>query len=263
MKRISISLILFSILFIFGCSPFTKDTDAPVNITVSAASSMTESLNELKDRFEKEHPDISVTYNFGGTGTLRKQVEQGAPVDLFFLASQKDYVLLEEKGFIQKGFPIFENRLVLIKHKEVAIDSFDSFLSSDEKVAIGTPDAVPAGTYSKQMLQAVGAWDMLSGDNRLVFAKDVHHVLNLVETGAVDIGFVYASDTLHADNIDIVEEIDPELHEPITYYMAEIDGRGSSNEDEIETFYEYALSAKGLKLFKSYGFAAEKKSGGS
>jgi molybdate transport system substrate-binding protein len=257
LKRIMASFLVLCLLIMVGCSDSKKESNKTIKITVSAASSMTESLNKLKDMFEKEHPSITITYNFGGTGTLRKQVEQGAPVDLFFLASKKDYQLLEKGGYIQKGNPIFENQLVIIKQEGTGIDSFKSFLNTNEKVAIGTPEAVPAGTYSKQMLKSIGAWDKLVKDNRLVFAKDVHHVLNLVETGAVDIGFVYLSDTLQATNIEIMKEIDSNLHEPIKYYMAMMKEQ-ETNQKAVETFYQYVLLDKGLEVFESYGFQTNK-----
>jgi molybdate transport system substrate-binding protein len=250
MKLIMKSFLLLSLIMISGCNEESKGT---TKITISAASSMTQSLIELKDMFESEYPAISIEYNFGGTGTLRKQIEQGAPVDMFFLASKEDYDLLEDGGYIESGYPIFQNRLVMIKHKGAKIHNFNDFLITKGKVAIGTPEAVPAGTYAKQVLQSKSVWNKLVQENRLVFTKDVNHVLTLVKEGAVDVGFVYFSDVKQSENIHMIEEIDQQLHEPIEYYLATLE-ESTENEEAVATFYRYVLDEKNRELFKSYGF---------
>ncbi|MCP8615645.1 molybdate ABC transporter substrate-binding protein [Salirhabdus salicampi] len=256
MKNFINVFLLLSLLFLTGCT-----NEKPTKITVSAASSMTESLMKLKDRFEADHPNITITYNFGGTGSLRKQIEQGAPVDLFFLASKDDYKQLEEGKYIHHGTLIFENQLVIVNNKEVDVNNFADFLhSSDGKVAIGSPEAVPAGTYAKQALQSLEVWDQLV-ENRIVFTKNVSHVLTLVEKGAVDVGIAYYSDATPSD-VNILETIDYRMHEPIEYYLAII-ANNIGNEEAVNTFYEYALNDKSLELYKDYGFQTDGRMGES
>ncbi|WP_158217609.1 molybdate ABC transporter substrate-binding protein [Lottiidibacillus patelloidae] len=240
-------------MMISGCIEESKSTNSTTKLTISAASSMSQSLIQLKDMFESEYPSINITYNFGGTGTLRKQIEQGAPVDMFFLASKADYDLLYDGGYIESAYPIFQNKLVIIKHIDAKINNFNDYLNTNKKIAIGTPGAVPAGTYAKQVLKSKGVWDKLVEENRLVFTRDVKHVLTLVKQGEVDVGFVYFSDVKQTANINIIEEIDPQLHEPIEYYIA-ILADFTGNEEAVKTFYRYVLNEKSRALFNSFGF---------
>ncbi|MBB6454041.1 molybdate transport system substrate-binding protein [Salirhabdus euzebyi] len=239
--------LLITIIFLSGCKSESETT----NLTVSAASSMAESLQELKKQFEAEHPSIKITYNFGGTGTLRKQVEQGAPVDLFFMASETDYYTLKEKGFIEKGQAILSNRLVFIQDEDKEWNSFEQFLNTNEKLAIGTPEAVPAGTYSMKALQQLGSWDELQKRGRLMYAKDVQHVLTLVEEGAIPAGIVYYTDIQKAHNIKLVEKLDEGLYGSIDYFLA-ITSTNKATKHAADIFYQYVLQH--LKLFESYQF---------
>jgi molybdate transport system substrate-binding protein len=244
--------LLFLFFLLIGCSNQKDKT----GLTISAASSMTESLSQLAMDFEKQYPNIDITYNFGGTGTLRKQVEQGAPIDLFFLASEKDYNLLKERELIQEGIPILENRLVMIKHSESEVESINDLIQTNKKIAIGTPEAVPAGSYAKEALQSMKMWEAL--EDRIVFTKDVYHVLKLVEEGAVQTGIVYYTDTLNASNITVVENIDSSFHSPIRYFLAKIN-KDNKNAEAVEAFSEFANSESSMKLFESYGFKINSK----
>ncbi|GAB3060037.1 molybdate ABC transporter substrate-binding protein [Virgibacillus ainsalahensis] len=258
MNTIKCFLILTAALLLIGCG---QAADAGENghettqLTVSAASSMMESLMEVKEAFEKEHPTIEVTYNFGGSGTLRRQIEQGAPIDFFFSASRKDYEILKNGGFVKSGTAIFENKLVMVKQKKTSGASLEEFLHSGKKLAIGTPEAVPAGSYAREALQQTGAWEQLKG--RLVFAKDVSHVLTLVKEGTVAAGMVYASDLYGEEDIAVIEEINPDLHESIEYYTAIINPGSKKNEQRnkaAEAFYHYVQNDKTMKLFHHFGF---------
>src|SRR5699024_6288824 len=97
---------------------------------ISAAASLMDSLLEIKENFIIDDPEVNIEFNFGGSGTLRKQIEQGADIDLFFSASETDYILLEELGFIEEGSVLFQNRLVFVTLQPPAIETFDAFLQS-------------------------------------------------------------------------------------------------------------------------------------
>lgn len=254
MNRI-IFISVFIILIVTGCNQSTESSQPRIKLNVSAAASMTESLLALQEIFEAEYPEIEITYNFGGTGTLRKQIEQGAPADLFFSASKKDYEMLETSGKVKAGSIIFKNKLVIITPDSVEFDSLEAFVKSDEKMAIGTPNAVPVGSYSKQVLEKMNVWDELQG--RLVLTKDVQQVITYVNDGVVSAGIVYVSDLNKANNTHIMGTIDPSYHEPIEYFVASIQTKDSGNEQKmkaVETFYSFVQSETSMKLFESYDF---------
>ena len=251
MKYIKFTCLLL-ILIIAGCGQATDNNDAKTEINVSAAVSMSEGLADLKEAFEAEHSTIEVTFNFGGSGTLRKQIEQGAPVDLFFSASKDDYDALERDGMVEQGEAILENELVVISSDQVTFDSFDDFYQSDQEMAIGTPVAVPAGTYAKQALQKMDVWDKLQ--DRLILTKDVQQVLTYVDDGSVDVGMVYASDLNKADNVQVLETIDSDYHEPIEYFAALIQSDNDEKMEAAEMFYDYVQTESSMEVFEHYGF---------
>ena len=246
-------MLILACIFILlsGCEPNADSVETRTELTISAASSMTESLLEIKKLFEKEFPSITITYNFGGSGTLRKQIEQGAPSDLFISASKKDFDLLKDQGMIQKGKAILKNSLVIIVPKQAQQKSFKTVLEENKKIAIGTPEAVPAGTYSEEALKNMGVWEQLQ--DQLVFTKDVQQVLTLVKNGAVDAGIVYVSDTVGSDQVVILEKIHPKFHSPIEYYMGIINHDGE-NHDAKEKFFQFMQNKQSLEIFKHHGF---------
>lgn len=248
-------LLLLSLLIILtGCTSPKADSGNQVELTISAAASMTDSLLELKEGFEHQYPNIKINYNFGGSGTLRKQIEQGAPIDIFFSASEQDYKLLDEAGFIKKGQAILQNHLVLIQPVNGELTSINDLLDSNGKIALGTPDAVPAGTYGKQSLENLGIWGDVQ--ERLVYTKDVRQVLTFVKERSVDAGIVYVSDTLGEDHIEVVERIDDSTHDPIKYYFGIIDGNkhDDAKKKATENFYHFIIRDESMELFKKYGF---------
>ncbi|MFD1848491.1 molybdate ABC transporter substrate-binding protein [Oceanobacillus bengalensis] len=250
--RILYIILMMIPVFIAGCSEASNASDDSTEILISSASSLTESLLEIKDEFEKHNESVTVTFNFGGSGSLRKQIEQGAPADLFFSASKKDYELLVEEGMVLEGSAILENELVLIKSKQTDIDSLDDFLLRDGELAVGTPEAVPAGTYAKEVLENLGVWNQLQ--DRMVLTKDVTQVLTYVREGAADIGFVYASDIVGVEDIDSLEKIDTSLHAPIEYYAAIINKETEGRPDAIEDFYQFLHSDLAIEIFEKNGF---------
>ncbi|WP_373894874.1 molybdate ABC transporter substrate-binding protein [Virgibacillus sp. CBA3643] len=256
MKRINIFSLL-ACLAIAGCGQASESDNTTTELTISAAASMSGSLTELKKEFEADYPAIELTYNFGGSGTLRKQIEQGAPIDLFFSASKRDYEALEEDGLIENGAAILENKLVVITSDHVTFDSFEEFLQSDKEMAIGTPVAVPAGSYSKAVLQEMDVWENLQ--ERLVFTKDVQQVLSYVNDGAVDVGMVYLSDLHGEENVNILEEIDPAYHPQIEYFAASIESENDQKDEAVQAFYDYVQREESMELFEQYGFQTKPK----
>ena len=244
-------ILVFIVILLSGCVPKADSGVTKTELTISAASSLTESLLEIKERFEKEFPSITITYNFGGSGILRKQIEQGAPSDLFLSASKKDFDLLKNQGMIQKGKAIFKNRLVIIVPKQAEVKSFKEVLEKNQKIAIGIPEAVPAGTYAEEYLKNMGVWEQIK--NHLVLTKDVHQVLTFVENGATDAGIVYVSDTVGLNQVKILEKINPKFHSPIEYYIGIVNHDGQ-NQDAKDKFYQFVQNKQSLEIFKQHGF---------
>jgi len=224
------------------------------SLVISAAISLTDALEDIKDIYEKEH-DVELTFNFGGSGTLTQQIQQGAPVDLFISANEDWMDQLEEKDLLvnHTRTNITANRLVAIANEKSSLQEqpIDELLTENiDKIAIGNPETVPAGKYAKQSLNHLNVWSDLNPD--LIFAKDVRQVLTYVETGNADIGFVYESDALMSSQIKILTTIDQKTHDSITYPGAIL--TEANNFDEAEQFLKFLKSDTAQKIFEHYGF---------
>ena len=247
-------LLFGCLLLITGCS-HNAGSDQKVEITISAAASLMDSLLEIKENFIIDDPEVNIEFNFGGSGTLRKQIEQGADIDLFFSASETDYILLEELGFIVEGSVLFQNKLVFVTLQPSEIETFDAFLQSNKKMAIGTPDSVPVGSYTKEVLTELAVWKELQ--DRLVYTNSVSQVVTYVEEGAVEVGVVYGSDVLTSKKLKIIEEVEPNLHSAILYYVGKIKNdkqEMGQKQQYVEKFYDYVLGKESMDTFKRHGF---------
>jgi len=256
------TFVLF-ILIVSGCS--TKDkankpggqkqevVEEEVELTVSAAASLQDALNEITENFTKDHPNVKINYNFGASGSLQQQISQGAPVDLFFSAAEDKFDLLVEEGLIEKenGIDLVGNEIVLVVPKEanLGIRTFED-LTKVERLSIGTPESVPAGKYAKETLEKLHVWT--SVEEKVVYAKDVRQVLTYVETNNVDAGIVYKTDALISDKVEIVAMADENSHAPIIYPLGVI--KNSSHAKEAQEFYEYLQNESSMTTLEKYGF---------
>ncbi|MDF2926080.1 MAG: molybdenum transporter substrate-binding protein [Paenibacillaceae bacterium] len=238
-------------------SPSPSPQAQPVELTVSAAASLTESLNEIKKTYETEFPHVKIIYNFGASGTLQQQIENGAPADLFLSAGKSQMTALVEKQLVESAATknLLINDLVLI----VGADSKDvpasvEDLSKDiyKKLAVGTPESVPAGNYAKEALTYFKLWDTLQP--KMVFTKDVKQVLSYVETGNTEAGFVYKTDALTSTKVKIALTVDPKSHKAVEYPMGII--KATKNKAEAEKLYSYLQSKAAMDVFLNYGFTA-------
>lgn len=227
---------------------------APVTVTVSAAISLKNSLEVLKPEFEKANPGVSVVFNFGSSGSLQQQIVNGAPVDVFISAANKQMDDLEVAGLLVPGsrFVLVGNTLVLVAPAASKIPSGFEGLASPEikKIAIGEPKSVPVGMYSAEVFDHFGLTETIKG--KLVFGKDVRQVLVYVESGNVDAGVVYGSDAAGSKAVRVVAVAPAGSHQKVEYPAALM--KATSHAAESTRFVAFLRSAPALALFKSAGF---------
>jgi len=257
-KLLSLGLVLIVLttVAIAGCGGGEGQARAgaePVNLTIAAAASLQDAAGELKTIYEQQQAGVKITYNFASSGTLQKQIEEGAPADLFISAGKSQMDALAEKGLIVDASrrDLLGNELVLITGKDGSLSGFEGLTDAGvAKIAVGTPETVPAGKYAQEALTHLGLWDKI--ESKLVLAKDVRQVLTYVETSNADAGLVYRSDTMGSDRIKIVAAAPADSHKPIVYPMAVI--KGSKYQKEAEDFAGFLQGAEAARVFEKYGF---------
>lgn len=238
---------LFIGMFMLSSFGFVKDYE----ITVSAAASLKEVMGDLIKKFEGENKGVKVNINLGGSGALKNQIIAGAPVDLVFFASQKDLKDLDKKGLVEKDYQgdILKNRLIVAGRSN--INSLEDLIGS--KVAIGTPETVPAGKYAKEAFINSKIWEKIEND--IVYAKDVRSAAQYVDLYEVDFSLIYKTDAKVLKNSEIVYIVPEELHSPIVYSYGIIKDRAS---EEVVKFYEFLASETAKKYYEKYNFELAK-----
>ncbi|WP_245541939.1 molybdate ABC transporter substrate-binding protein [Salinicoccus albus] len=257
MRYIQVLVICGIILLMTACADDeTSDSDRiEGTITVSAAASLTDAMNDAAEVFNDEYPEVQVDYNFGGSGKLQQQIIQGAPADLFISANTEHFQTVAEAGYIDEddAVDLLENELVLIVPEDNDnVSSFDD-LNEAENIAIGNPETVPAGRYGVQVLESMGIREASEG--RLVYSEDVRAVLTYVETGNADAGIVYATDAQVSEGVEVAEAAPEGSHDPIVYpsgVMAD-----SENPAAAEAFHDFLQSEAAKEVFESYGFTVQ------
>jgi len=261
-----ISLVMVT-LAMTGCSQKVKTSETsvpavseaverPVTLTISAAASLTEVMGEIKTLYKVEKPNVTINYNFAGSGTLQKQIEQGADVDLFFSAGAKQMDALKEKSLIidETNINLVGNSVVLIVKNDSTLGISDFKGGADakiEKIALGEPKTVPVGQYSQEVFTSLNILDIVK--SKAVYAKDVKEVLTWVETGNVDAGVVYGTDAKTSKKVRVVALASDNLYKtPVVYPAAVI--KTSKNVDDTKTFLKFLSSDKAKEVFKAYGF---------
>ncbi|WP_027955840.1 molybdate ABC transporter substrate-binding protein [Halobacillus kuroshimensis] len=252
MKKSIWAASVFLLFFSAGCA---NASEKPT-VTIAAAASLTDVMEEIVPSYE-EACNVDVTLLLGSSGKLARQIEQGAPVDVFLSADTRWTTYLKERGYTDDAQmeTFAENRLVVISHHEhAAAGSLEALKSAaeDQTTAIGNPDSVPAGTYTKQALETIHLWDQM--EDQMVFAGDVRQVLTYVESGDADYGVVYASDAFTSDKVHVTAEVDPSLHESIIYPAAVI--TKSRTEEAASDFITFLSTEAAGKTLENYGFTA-------
>ena len=227
---------------------------ANTDLTVSAAVSLKDALEEIVHLYDVEHPGVTVHFNLGASGTLQRQIEQGAPVDIFISASPKEMDSLDSQGLLLPGTRknLAKNNVVLIVPAGASqISGFSDLVTSAVKwIAIGEPQTVPAGRYAQEVLTHVKLYDQLKP--KLVLAKDVRQVLTYVETGNADAGIVYTTDAKISKKVSVVATAPEDSHSPVLYPGAVL--KNSANPAVAKTFLDFLAGDKARGVFEKFGF---------
>jgi molybdate transport system substrate-binding protein len=232
-----------------------------VSITVFAAASLNDAVSALALEFTR-NSGAAVRTSFAASSALARQIESGAPADVFFSADTDWMDYLEQKGRIEPGTraDVLANRLVLIApaDRPVSLRIGPKFplaaaLGPNGHLAVGDPDSVPAGRYARAALTALGVWD--SVQDRLVRSDNVRVALAFVARGEVPLGIVYATDALIEKRVRIVGEFPADSHAPIVYPAALVQAqRPAARRAAALQFLAELRGPEAAAVFKKFGF---------
>lgn len=230
---------------------------AAEEVTVFAAASTAEAMEEAARTFEGETRD-KVTVVLAGSSTLARQIEAGAPADLFLSANRDWIQYLADRGLTAPGGgrELFGTSLVLVVPKDSAMQlkiaprmALRAALG-DGRLALGDPDHVPAGIYAKAALMSLGVWESVA--DRLAPTADVRAALALVERGEVAAAIVYATDLRVARGLRLVGTFPGESHPPIAYWLVRIASRKGAS---VIAFEKYLKGPAAQEIYRRHGFA--------
>lgn len=250
MTKIKLLFVLWLGAMVLWGAPAYADQE----LTVSAAASLTNALPEIGQVFEKQHPGTKIIYNFAASGPLLQQIAQGAPVDVFASADQKTMNQAVDKGLIvvasRKNF--VSNTLVLIAPEKFVLPLAalkDLAAPEVKRVALGNPETVPVGRYTREALTQAGLWETLSP--KFIYGESVRQVLDYVGRGEVDAGFVFATDAAIAKGkvktLAVVQG-----PQPIVYPAAIV--AASGKQPLAQSFVDFVLSPPAQEIFSKFGF---------
>lgn len=226
-------------------------------VTVFAAASLTNAMQDIAKEYKKEK-NVEVVSSFASSSTLARQIEAGAPADLFISADQKwmDYAAGKKSIDSASRTTLLGNSLVVVAPKasaqgEININDKTDWTSllKGGRLAVGDPEHVPAGIYAKEALQKLGAWDTLSPE--LAPAEDVRGALALVERSEAPLGIVYGSDAVASKGVKVVGTFPEDSHKKVEYPLAIVDGHNCAT---VSAFYDYLKGPEASAIFKRYGF---------
>lgn len=247
-----------------------SETTEPVELTVFAAASLTETLNQIAEDYKTVAPDVTLTFNFDSSGTLKTQIQEGAVCDLFLSAGQKQMDQLDASAdasvntegldFVLEGsrIDLLENKVTLAvpEGNPKGIDSFDSLAehleAGDILLAMGNSD-VPVGQYTQKILTWYGLDEAaLANAGCITYGTNVKEVTTQVSEGSVDAGIIYCTDAFSA-GLTIVDEATPEMCGQVIYPAAVLNT--SEHQTEAQAFLDYLSTDDAMAVFESVGFS--------
>lgn len=240
------SLLIAVMLSFFLCS---SSLAAEVNLSVAA--SMTDAVKDLIASYQKSAAGVTFLPNFGSSGALAKQISQGAPADIYISANPKwmNYLVEQKRISADQVHPFAYNSLVFVGQKGLHVDKLADIVKL-KRIAIGSPQSVPAGQYAEQALKAAGLYDQLQG--KLIMAKDVRQALMYADRGETDGAFVYKTDALLAQDLAILFEVPQKLYTEVTYPIA-LTVTGVTKPEAV-AFSDFLKTDTASSILKKYGF---------
>lgn len=230
-------------------------------VTVFAAASLTNAMEAVGAAYAERTND-EIRFSFASSSTLARQIEAGAPAQIYASANERwmDYVEARDLIAAETRLSPIGNRLVLVAAadkdaREVEVTSaldLASLLGPDGRLAVGDPAHVPAGMYAREALERLGLWT--AAEPRLARADNVRAALALVERGEAPYGIVYATDAAIADGVDVVGTFPAESHTPITYPFAVVAG---AEGEAVEDFFAFMTSDAALAIYARFGFVTD------
>ncbi|WGE88631.1 molybdate ABC transporter substrate-binding protein [Actinobacillus arthritidis] len=248
MKRLSKTCFIGALVL---STPFAFSQD----ITVFAASSMTNVLQEINQDFAKQYPDDKVVFSFASSSVLAKQIEQDAPADVFISADLKwmDYLKEKQPTKTQNIRHLVKNELVLIAPKDSSFEASDiqavdfAKILANSYLSVGDPAHVPAGKYAKKALEHYGLWQQV--EPRIARAKNVRDALSFVERGESPLGIVYSTDAKVSDKVKVITVFPTESYGEVIYPVATV-----SDKVQAKTFLDFLKTPKAKAKFEVAGF---------
>ena len=247
-----------------------SETTEPVELTVFAAASLTETLNQIAEDYKTVAPDVTLTFNFDSSGTLKTQIQEGAVCDLFLSAGQKQMNQLDASAdasvntegldFVLEGsrIDLLENKVTLAvpEGNPKGIDSFDALAehleAGDILLAMGNSD-VPVGQYTQKILAYYGLDEAaLANAGCITYGTNVKEVTTQVSEGSVDAGIIYCTDAFSA-GLTVVDEATPEMCGQVIYPAAVLNT--SEHQTEAQAFLDYLSTDDAMTVFESVGFS--------
>lgn len=246
------------------------DGSEQTELVVFAAASLTETLEQIAEDYKKVAPDVTLTFNFDSSGTLKTQIQEGADCDVFISAAQKQMdqldaaadpsVNTEELDFVQSDsrLDLLENKVTLAipEGNPKGIDSFDSLAehlqAGDILLAMGNSD-VPVGQYTQKILTFYGLDEAaLANTGCLTYGTNVKEVTTQVREGSVDAGIIYATDAF-SDGLTVVDEATADMCGQVVYPAAVL--KTSTHPEQAQAFLDYLSTDEAMTVFESVGFS--------
>jgi molybdate transport system substrate-binding protein len=239
---------------ITNLSPATAQQPETITLTVSAGAGLKPVLEQIKQAYNQSQPNVNITYNFAASGTLARQIEQGAKIDVFISASTEHLTALKNKGFIlvNSHRNLLKNSIALIvPKKSTAINSFQDLTKpSVKKIAVGEPRSVPVGKSAQEIFNYFGIFEQVKP--KLVYTRNAPQILNYVENGMVDAGITHDSNAQQSNQVKIVVLPPEKAYTPLVYPVAIL--KDSKNISVANEFINFLFSNPAKELFKKFGY---------
>lgn len=232
-----------------------EDADGEeTTVTLAAAASLEYAFTEeLIPMFEEANPGIKIEGTYDSSGKLQTQIESGLDADIFFSAAEKQMDALNDEGLVLSDSitKLLENKIVLIVPSDSENEDISSFedITKAEMIALGDPESVPVGQYSKESLENLGLREEIQG--KVSLGTNVTEVLNWVAESSAQCGIVYATDAATTDKVKVIAEApEDSLSSPVIYPVARL-----NDDDATKKFFDFICSDEAMNVFEEYGFA--------